>query len=43
VKAHVAPSPKHPETLHYTGDGVIMVAGKVISRRRLFRPALLDT
>jgi len=22
VKAHVVASPKHPETLHYTGDGV---------------------
>ena len=41
VKAHVAPSPKHPETLHYTGDGVFMVAGKVISRRARFRPGML--
>ena len=41
VKAHVAKSPKHPETLHYTGDGVFMVAGKVISRRAQFRPELL--
>ncbi|WP_439542303.1 flavin reductase family protein [Hyphomicrobium sp.] len=38
VKAHVAPSPKHPQTLHYTGDGVFMVSGKVISRRSKFRP-----
>lgn len=43
VKAHVATSPKHPQTLHYTGDGVFMVSGKIISRRRQFRPALLDT
>ena len=42
VKAHVARSPKHPETLHYTGDGVFMVSGKIISRRRLFRSELLD-
>jgi len=41
VKAHVAASPKHPETLHYTGDGVFVVSGKVISRRSLFRPGLL--
>jgi len=41
VKAHVAPSPKHPETLHYTGDGVFMVSGKVISRRSRFRPEML--
>jgi hypothetical protein len=41
VKAHVAGAPKHPQTLHYTGDGVFMVSGKVISRRSLFRPELL--
>jgi flavin reductase (DIM6/NTAB) family NADH-FMN oxidoreductase RutF len=41
VKAHVATSPKHPETLHYTGDGVFMVSGKIISRRSLFRPGML--
>lgn len=42
VKAHVAASPKHPETLHYTGDGVFMVAGKTISRRSQFRPEMLE-
>ncbi|MEC5323381.1 flavin reductase family protein [Aurantimonas sp. A3-2-R12] len=41
VKAHVAASPKHPETLHYTGDGVFMVSGKIISRRSRFRPEML--
>jgi flavin reductase (DIM6/NTAB) family NADH-FMN oxidoreductase RutF len=41
VKAHVATSPKHPETLHYTGDGVFMVSGKIISRRAQFRPDML--
>ena len=41
VKAHVAASPKHPRTLHYTGDGVFIVSGKVISRRSLFRPEML--
>ncbi len=40
VKAHVAARPAHPETLHYTGDGVFMVAGKVISRRSLFTKVL---
>ena len=38
VQAHVASSPKHPETLHYTGDGVFIVSGKIISRRSQFRP-----
>lgn len=41
VKAHVAASPKHPETLHYTGEGVFMVSGKIISRRSLFSPGRL--
>jgi flavin reductase (DIM6/NTAB) family NADH-FMN oxidoreductase RutF len=41
VHAHVAPSPKHPETLHYTGDGVFVVLGKVISRRSKFLPEML--
>jgi flavin reductase (DIM6/NTAB) family NADH-FMN oxidoreductase RutF len=41
VRAHVAASPKHPKTLHYTGDGVFMEAGKVISRRARFRPGML--
>lgn len=40
VKAHVAKSPRHPRTIHYTGDGAFMVAGKVISRRSLFRPGM---
>jgi flavin reductase (DIM6/NTAB) family NADH-FMN oxidoreductase RutF len=41
VKAQVAKSPKHPETLHYTGDGVFMVSGNIISRRSQFRPWML--
>lgn len=41
VKAHIATSPKCPRTLHYTGDGEFMVAGKMITRRSKFRPELL--
>lgn len=41
VKAHVSAEPEHPETLHYTGDGVFMVAGKIISRRSQFKPHML--
>jgi len=41
VKAHVAALPKNPRTLHYTGDGVFMVSGKIISRRSRFRPGML--
>lgn len=36
VAAHVAPSPEFPETLHYTGDGVFMVSGKIIDLRSMF-------
>jgi flavin reductase (DIM6/NTAB) family NADH-FMN oxidoreductase RutF len=42
VKAHVAPSPKFPRTLHYRGDGVFMLSGQNTQRyRRLFRPEML--
>jgi hypothetical protein len=41
VRARVAPTPKHPQTLHYKGGGVFMVAGKIISRRSLFKPGML--
>jgi flavin reductase (DIM6/NTAB) family NADH-FMN oxidoreductase RutF len=41
VSARAAVSPKHPQTLHYTGDGVFMVSGRIISRRRQFRPEML--
>jgi flavin reductase (DIM6/NTAB) family NADH-FMN oxidoreductase RutF len=41
VKAHVARQPKYPQTLHYTGDGIFMVSGKIISRRSQFKPAML--
>jgi len=34
VAARVAPRPRHPETLHYKGDGAFMVSGKVIRSRR---------
>lgn len=41
VHAHVAPRPAHPKTLHYTGDGVFVVAGPTVSRKRLFRPGMV--
>ena len=41
VKAHVARRPAHPQTLHYTGDGVFMVSGKIVSRRSQFKPEML--
>ncbi|MGY4495577.1 flavin reductase family protein [Pseudomonas sp. TE3610] len=41
VKAHVAPSPAHPETLHYQGMGQFMLSGKSIDRKRLFKSSML--
>lgn len=38
VKAHVATSPKYPETLHDRGEGNFMVSGRSLSRRRKFKP-----
>jgi len=38
VKAHVAVSPKYPETLHYLGEGEFMVSGRSISLRKQFKP-----
>jgi flavin reductase (DIM6/NTAB) family NADH-FMN oxidoreductase RutF len=38
VKAHVASSPKNPQTLHYRGNGEFMVAGASISRFDAFKP-----
>ncbi len=41
VKAHVATSPKYPQTFHYRGDGVFMISGRSISLRRKFKPEML--
>jgi len=41
VRAQVAVSPRYPRTLHYTGDGVFMLSGKIVSKRRLFLPEML--
>ena len=40
VKAHVAPKPEYPKTMHYTGDGVFMLSGKMAKRRALFTKVL---
>lgn len=42
VKAHVPDTPKFPQTIHYRGDGLFMVAGPTTSKyRKLFRPDML--
>jgi flavin reductase (DIM6/NTAB) family NADH-FMN oxidoreductase RutF len=38
TKAHVAVSPKRPQTIHYRGGGEFMISGDWISRRRRFKP-----
>jgi flavin reductase (DIM6/NTAB) family NADH-FMN oxidoreductase RutF len=38
VKTHVASSPKHPKTLHYRGEGLFMISGRSVGRRKKFRP-----
>ena len=37
VKAHVATSPRYPETVHYRGDGVFMISGRNRSYRKRFK------
>lgn len=42
VKAHVAPSPKYPKTIHYRGEGVFMLSGENTARyRKRFKPSRL--
>ncbi|QDK37587.1 flavin reductase family protein [Bdellovibrio sp. NC01] len=41
VKAHVATSPRYPRTVHYRGDGIFMVSGEHINKRKLFKPEML--
>lgn len=39
VKAHVATSPKFPQTIHYRGDGLFMISGPTVSKyRKKFKP-----
>jgi flavin reductase (DIM6/NTAB) family NADH-FMN oxidoreductase RutF len=41
VKAHAPATPKYPQTIHYRGDGMFMVAGRSLNLRRKFRPGML--
>ena len=41
AKAHAAPSPKYPRTLHYRGGGMFMLSGRSLDLRRHFRPDML--
>jgi len=43
VKAHVASSPKYPETVHYRGQGVFMISGPSISLRKKLRRSTCET
>ena len=42
LRLRVAVSPALPRTVHYRGGGRFMVSGGEVSRRRLFRPDMLD-
>lgn len=42
VAAHAAKRPRWPVTAHYRGGGVFMVGERTVSKRRLFRPDMLD-
>lgn len=37
VKAHVAASPKYPQTMHYRGDGIFMLSGKSLDMHKKFK------
>jgi len=41
VQAHVATSPKYPETFHYRGDGVFMISGRSVNLSKKFKPERL--
>lgn len=41
VHAHVATRPKFPKTFHYRGDGLFMISGENVSKRKLFKPEML--
>ena len=42
VKAHVAPAPRYPKTIHYRGDGLFMLSGRTTARwRKRFKPHML--
>jgi hypothetical protein len=34
----VATSPKYPLTLHYRGDGIVMISGQSINLSQKFKP-----
>lgn len=38
VKAHVASTPKTPETIHYRGGGKFMVSGRSLNLQKKFKP-----
>lgn len=42
LRARAARSPALPRTVHYRGEGRFMLSGKEVSRRRLFRPDMLE-
>jgi hypothetical protein len=41
MKAHIAVAPNCQKTIHYRGDGMLTIAGRSLSLRKLFRPEML--
>jgi flavin reductase (DIM6/NTAB) family NADH-FMN oxidoreductase RutF len=41
VKAHAARAPKYPRTVHYRGEGIFMISGTSLNKRRKFKPEML--
>ena len=41
VKAHAARAPNYPRTVHYRGDGIFMISGPSLNKRRRFKPEML--
>jgi flavin reductase (DIM6/NTAB) family NADH-FMN oxidoreductase RutF len=37
VKAQAPKTPKYPKTFHYTGDGVFMISGEHVNKRKKFK------
>jgi len=42
VKAHAARAPRYPRTVHYRGDGIFMISGTSLNKRRGFKPEMWE-
>lgn len=42
VKAHAPKTPRLPELLHYSGDGIFAVSTRTVNLRKRFKPEMLE-